>query len=211
MMAPTPGNPSMNNEVKHHTLIALVENKPGVLNRVASLFRRRGFNIESVAVGHSEEPGLSRMTIVVDGTRTNVDQVAKQLYKLIDVVRISDITGPDVVGRELALARVLCDGSNRSEVMQIADIFRAGIVDVAHDSVIIEITGDEEKIDSFLELVRPFGLKEVARTGRVALPRGLGPDADITYGEKGIDAPQLERVQGHGPPVTGKGARLGPW
>ncbi|MSQ33218.1 MAG: acetolactate synthase small subunit [Dehalococcoidia bacterium] len=201
----------MNNEVKHHTLIALVENKPGVLNRVASLFRRRGFNIESVAVGPSEEPGLSRMTIVVDGTRTNVDQVAKQLYKLVDVVKISDITGPDVVGRELALARVLCNGANRSEVMQVADIFRAGIVDVSHDSVIIEITGDPEKIESFLELVRPFGLKEVARTGRVALPRGLGPDADITYDEKGIDASQLERVQGNRPPVTGKGARLGPW
>ena len=201
----------MSNEVKHHTLIALVENKPGVLNRVASLFRRRGFNIESVAGGHSEEPGLSRMTIVVDGTRTNVDQVAKQLYKLIEGIKISDITGEDLVARELALVRVQCNGTNRSEAMQIADIFRASIVDVAHDSLIIEITGDEDKIDSFLELVRPFGIKEVARTGRVGLARGLGPGPDVSFDEKGIDSAQLERVQGHKPPVTGKGARVGPW
>lgn len=201
----------MSGEIKHHTLTALVENRPGVLQRVSNLFRRRGFNIESVAVGHSEEPGLSRMTIVVDGTTTNVDQVAKQLYKLIDVVKISDITGPDTVARELALVRVLCDGTNRSEVMQIADIFRASIVDVAPKSLIIETTGDEDKINSFLDLVRPFGIQEIARTGRVALARGLGPGPDISYDEKGIDAPQIERIQGHKPPVTGRGARLGPW
>jgi acetolactate synthase-1/3 small subunit len=210
-MSTVKGPDEMSGQVKHHTLIALVENRTGVLNRVASLFRRRGFNIESVAVGHSEQPGLSRMTIVVDGTRTNVDQVAKQLYKLVDVVKISDITEHDMVARELALVRVQCDGTNRSEVMQIADIFRADIVDVAHDSVIVEITGDEDKIDSFVELVRPFGLKEIARTGRVALARGMGPGPDVSYDEKGIDPRQIERVQGHKPPVTGRGARLGPW
>ncbi len=155
-----------------HTLVALVEDKPGVLNRMASLFRRRGFNIESIAVGHSEIPHLSRMTIVVDGATTMVEQVRKQLDKAIDVVRVSDITGTDLVARELALIKVKATASSRSEIMQIVDIFRANIVDVAPDSVTIEITGDEEKIDSLFNLVRGFGVKEITRTGRIAMPRG---------------------------------------
>ena len=155
-----------------HTLVALVENKPGVLNRMASLFRRRGFNIESIAVGHSELPHLSRMTIVVDGSTTMVEQVRKQLDKTIDVVKVSDITGDDIIARELALIKVKATAANRSEIMQIVDIFRANIVDVAADSVTIEVTGDEEKINSLFNLLRGFGVREVARTGRIAMTRG---------------------------------------
>jgi len=155
-----------------HTLIALVEDKPGVLNRMASLFRRRGFNIESIAVGHSEVPHLSRMTFVVDGATTMVEQVRKQLDKVVDVVKVSDITGDDVVARELALIKVKATSSTRSEIIQIVDIFRANIVDVAPDSVTIEVTGDEDKIDSLFNLLRGFGIRELARTGRIALTRG---------------------------------------
>ncbi len=159
-----------------HTLIALVEDKPGVLNRMASLFRRRGFNIESIAVGHSELSHLSRMTIVVSGTDTMVEQVRKQLDKVVDVVKVSDITGDDIVARELALIKVKATSSTRSEIIQIVDIFRANIVDVASDSVTIEVTGDENKISSLLNLIRGFGVKEITRTGRIAMTRGdLGP------------------------------------
>ncbi len=155
-----------------HTIVALVENKPGVLNRMASLFRRRGFNIESIVVGHSEMPHLSRMTFVVDGATTTVEQVRKQLDKVIDVVKVSDITGDDLIVRELALFKIKATSSTRSEIIQIVDIFRANIVDVASDSVTIEVTGDEEKIDSLLNLLRGFGVKEIARTGRIAMTRG---------------------------------------
>jgi len=155
-----------------HTLVALVEDRPGVLNRMASLFRRRSFNIESIAVGHSEVPHLSRVTIVVDGTTTSVEQVRKQLDKVIDVVKVSDITGDDIVVRELALIKVRATSATRSEIMQIVDIFRANIVDVASDSVTIEVTGDENKIDSLFKLLRGFGVKELARTGRIAMTRG---------------------------------------
>ncbi len=155
-----------------HTLVALVEDRPGVLNRVASLIRRRSFNIESIAVGHSEMPGLSRMTIVVDGATTAVEQVRKQLDKLIEVVKVTDITQGRIIARELALIKVHSTSTTRSEIMQIVDIFRAKIVDVAADSMIIEATGDEEKIDSLYNLLKKFGIKELARTGRIALPRG---------------------------------------
>ncbi len=155
-----------------HTLVALVEDKPGVLNRMASLFRRRGFNIESIAVGHSEIPHLSRMTIVVDGTTTMVEQVRKQLDKVIDVVRVSDISGDNTIARELALIKVKATSATRSEIMQIVDIFRANIVDVGSDSVTVEVTGDEEKINSLFNLLRGFGIKELARTGRIAMVRG---------------------------------------
>jgi acetolactate synthase-1/3 small subunit len=155
-----------------HTLIVLVEDKPGVLNRVASLFRRRGFNIESIAVGHSEVPHLSRMTIVVDGATTMVEQVRKQLDKVVDVVKVFDITGDAVIARELALIKVKATSSTRSEIIEIVDIFRANIVDVASDSVTIEVTGDEDKTNSLLKLLRGFGIKEIARTGRIAMARG---------------------------------------
>ncbi len=155
-----------------HTLVALVENKPGVLNRVASLFRRRGFNIESIAVGHSEQLGLSRMTVVVNGDFAQVEQVRKQLDKLINVVRVSDITEENIVARELALIKVKATAATRSEIIQIVDIFRANIVDVASDSLTVEVTGDEDKVKSLLELLRSFGVKEISRTGRIALTRG---------------------------------------
>ncbi len=157
-----------------HTLVALVEDKPGVLNRMASLFRRRGFNIESIAVGHSEQPHLSRMTIVVSGTTITVEQVRKQLDKVADVIKVSDITDDNMIARELALIKVHATSSTRSEIIEIVDIFRASIVDVSPDSVTIEVTGDEEKIESLFSLVRGFGIKEIARTGRVAMTRG-GP------------------------------------
>lgn len=155
-----------------HILVAVVEDKPGVLTRVASLFRRRGFNIQSLAVGHSEQPGLSRMTIVVSGDSAVVEQVRKQLDKLINVIRVSDITEEAIVARELALIKVRATTSTRNEIIQIVDVFRANIVDVASDSLTVEVTGDENKVSSLFELLRGFGIKEVARTGVIALTRG---------------------------------------
>jgi len=159
-----------------HTLVALVEDKPGVLNRVASLIRRRGFNIESIAVGHTELARISRMTIVVDGTASSVEQVRKQLDKLIDVVKVSDITEDSLVARELALIKVKATPATRSEIIQIVDIFRANIVDVSANSVVVEVSGDEDKVESLLRLLKGFGIKEIARTGRIAITRGAaGP------------------------------------
>jgi acetolactate synthase-1/3 small subunit len=155
-----------------HTLVAIVNDKPGVLNRMVSLFRRRGFNIESIAVGHSESPHLSRVTIIVNGSTAMVEQVRKQLDKLIDVVKVFDITSENITSRELALIKVKATSATRSEIIEIADIFRANIVDVASESLTIEVTGDEDKIESMLKLLRGFGIKEIARTGRVAMVRG---------------------------------------
>jgi acetolactate synthase-1/3 small subunit len=155
-----------------HTLVALVADKPGVLNKVASLFRRRGFNIESIAVGSSEEPGLSRMTIVTLAGNAEVEQVRKQLDKLVDVVKVFNITGDSIVSRELVLVKVKATPATRSEVIQIVDIYRANIVDVAPDSLTIEVTGDEDKVESLVNLLRGFGIKEIARTGRIAMTRG---------------------------------------
>jgi len=166
-----------------HTLVALVEDKPGVLTRMASLFRRRGFNIESIAVGHSELPTLSRMTIVVNGSAGILEQVRKQLSKIVNVVKITDVTGDNITARELALIKVRATASARSEIIGIADIFRANIVDVATDSLTIEITGDEDKVDSLLNLLRGFGIREVARTGRIAMLRG-GTGQQKTEGKK---------------------------
>jgi len=168
-----------------HTLVALVEDKPGVLNRVASLFRRRGFNIESIAVGHSELPNISRMTIVVDGKTTSVEQVRKQLEKVIDVVRVAEISSDDMISRELALVKVKTTPATRSEVMQIVDIFRANIVDVGAEAVTVEVTGDEEKINSLLGLLAGFGVRELARTGRIAMTRrGASPQKAVKEAPK---------------------------
>ena len=156
-----------------HVLVALVADKPGVLNRVASLFRRRGFNIESIAVGHTEKEGISRMTIVIDGDPAMVEQVRKQLDKVIDVHKIYDITQDNRVDREMALIKVKATPANRSEIIQIVDIFRANIVDVASDSLIVEVTGDEDKLSSLFRLLSSFGIKEIARTGRLAMTRGI--------------------------------------
>ncbi len=162
--------------VNKHTITALVEDKPGVLNRVASMFRRRGFNISSLAVGASEVPYLSRMTFVVEGDSRTVEQVNKHLHKLIDVIKVSDISDDNAVARELALIRVRVNVRTRSEVMQIADLFRANIIDVALDSVIIEVVGDEEKVNAMQNLLVPFGVAEVMRTGIVAMTRGMNSE-----------------------------------
>jgi acetolactate synthase-1/3 small subunit len=156
-----------------HTLVALVEDKPGVLNRMVSLFRRRGFNIASIAVGSSEMEGFSRITFVVDGDLTMVEQVRKQLLsKVLEVVKVTDLTGEEIVVRELALIKVKATSGARSEIIQMVDIFKADIVDVAPDSLTVEVTGAEDKIESLLNLLRSFGIKEICRTGRIAMTRG---------------------------------------
>ena len=165
------------------TITALVQDKPGVLNRVTSMFRRRGFNIASLAVGHSEIPNLSRMTFVVEGGDAIVEQVTNHLHKLIDVIKVTDISEDNVVSRELALIRVKANVQTRSEIMQMVDIFRANIVDVAPESLIIEVTGDEDKVDSLQDLLRSFGVVEVMRTGTIAMGRGMSdgqPQDDST-------------------------------
>jgi acetolactate synthase-1/3 small subunit len=159
--------------MKPHTLSVLVENRPGVLSRVSGLFTRRGFNIESLAVGTCEEPDMSRMTIVVNGDDAQVEQVIKQLNKLIDVVKVSDITEMETVDRELALIKVTAEaGSSRAEVMQIVDIFRAQIVDVGAKTVVLEVTGGSTKIDALESLLRQYGVKELVRTGKISVLRG---------------------------------------
>ncbi len=156
-----------------HTIVAQVEDKPGVLARVVGMFRRRGFNIASLAVGYSEVPNQSRMTFVVEGDDATVEQVVKQLNKLIEVVRVSDISEQEAVYRELALVKVRANSQTRGEIVQLVDIFRGGIVDVGPDTLVIEVTGDEDKINSLYELLKPFGVREIMRTGRVAMTRGL--------------------------------------
>ncbi len=163
--------------MSRHTITALVNDRPGVLNRVSSMFRRRGFNISSLAVGQSELPELSRMTFVVEGDQAVVEQVTKHLHKLIDVVKVTDMSDENTVTRELGLIRVRSNFQTRGEIMQIADIFRAHIVDLAPDSLIIEVTGDEDKIDSLQHLLSAFGVLEVMRTGKIALARGMNVPA----------------------------------
>lgn len=157
-----------------HTLIALVENKPGVLNRVASLFRRRNFNIESLNVGRTEAPEISRMTIVMQGEATDARKAEVNLYKLVNVIDVQDVTVQPTVLRDLALIKVKATPEQRAEVANLAAIFRARIVDVAPDSVIVEITGTEDKIESLMELLRPIGILEMVRSGQVAMLRGSG-------------------------------------
>ncbi|HSW58942.1 MAG TPA: acetolactate synthase small subunit [Dehalococcoidales bacterium] len=162
-----------------HTLVALVEDNPGVLNRMVSLFRRRGFNIASIAVGSSELKGFSKVTFVVDGSLNLVEQVRKQLLaKVVEIVKVSDITDESIVVRELALIKVKATAGNRSEIIQMVDIFRAEIVDVSSDTLTIEVTGVEEKINSLMDLLRPFGIKEITRTGRIAMVRGGAATVD---------------------------------
>ena len=156
------------------TISALVRDKPGVLNRISSMFRRRGFNIASLAVGHSEEPDLSRMTFVVEGDDHTVEQVTKNLHKLIDVIKVTNVAPENVVSRELALIKLRTDDESRGGIIQIVEIFNGKIVGVAPDHVIIEITGDQDKIESFLGLVKRFGLMEVMRTGTIVMERWMG-------------------------------------
>jgi acetolactate synthase-1/3 small subunit len=155
-----------------HTIAVIVENKSGVLTRIAGLFSRRSFNIESLSVGATDNPDYSRMTITVNGDRDILEQVIKQLSKLINVIRVSELDAGESVERELAVIKVNADKESRSEIMQIVNIFRAKIIDVSHRSMIIEVTGDEEKIDAIVQLLRQFGIKEIARTGKVSMVRG---------------------------------------
>lgn len=155
-----------------HTLSVLVENKPGVLARVAELFARRGFNIESLAVGTTEKPDISRMTIVVDVEEHSLEQVRKQLHKLINVIEITDLDPETSVAREMVMAKIKVDAGNRSEVIEIADIFRGNIIDVSSESIIVEVTGNAPKLRAFEDLLKPYGIRELVRTGKVALPRG---------------------------------------
>jgi acetolactate synthase-1/3 small subunit len=156
-----------------HTLVATVEEGPVVLNRVLSLFRQRSFAIESLSIGRTNEPGVMRLTMVVDGARSAVEQVTKQLYKVIEVRKVSDLTEDARLERELALIKVSCKAApQRAEIMQIADIYRARIVDVASTSLMVEVTDPTLKVDSLIELFRPYGVKELVRTGVVAMSRG---------------------------------------
>ncbi len=183
--------------LKKHTIIALVQDRPGVLNRIASKWRQRGFNIESLAVGHSEKAGLSRMTFVVDAN-TDAEQVVKQVGKLVDVVDIRDISEEQTVSRELAMIKVRVDAGNRSYIVEIVDLFRANIVDVSTNSLTVEVTGDEGKVDAILELLQDYAVIELVRTGRVAMLRGSA----VSHPSEEPEEP--ERYQGFEPPYSAK-------
>lgn len=157
---------------KVHILVALAEDKSGVLSAITSLFRRRQFNIVSLTAGHTEKPGISRLTIVVDSNSTNIEQIIKQMYKIVNVLKVSDITKDATILRELALIKVSAPKSKRAEVLQIVEIFRAKVVDLASESMVIEISSHPEKIESFLDLLKSFGIKEIVRTGATAINRG---------------------------------------
>jgi len=158
--------------MQSHTLSILVENHSGVLTRVAALFARRGYNIDSLAVGMTEDSAVSRMTIVVNGDDAVIEQVIKQLYKLIEVIKVVDLSKEEYVDRELVLIKVAATPETRAEILHIVEIFRAKVVDVGSGSMMIEITGGDEKISAFEKLLRPFGIKELARTGKIGLLRG---------------------------------------
>ena len=170
-----------------HSLAVLVENKPGVLARVAGLFSRRGYNIHSLAVGPTEDPRVSRMTITVGMEATNLEQVIKQLNKLIHVLKIVELDQTAMVGRELQLVKVSADPTTRSQIIELADVFRATIVDVDHDSMTVEASGDTDKLDAMLDLLKPHGIREMVRTGQIALSRG---GRAITDGSKA----KLQRI-----------------
>ena len=154
------------------TFVVYVDDEPGVLTRVASLFRRRAFNIESLTVGHTDRPGVSRMTIVVDTDALGARRLEANIYKLVNVLRVDNITGQAAVFRDLAMIKVAADAESRPHIMQLVDVFRARVVDVAPDSLIIEITGTEDKLDGLLEVLRPYRVIEMVRTGQVAMARG---------------------------------------
>jgi acetolactate synthase-1/3 small subunit len=164
----------METKERIYMISALVEHKPGVLYSVSNMFRRRGFNIESISVGEAEQPDLARMTITIKGDEALVEQVVKQLKKIISVIKVSILDPKNTVSRELALIKVSTpDARVRSDVINYTEIFKGHVIDVAHESLIIEITGDTDKINAFIELMKPFGIREIARTGIAALPRGM--------------------------------------
>jgi acetolactate synthase-1/3 small subunit len=157
-----------------HTLVVLVEDHPGVLNRVVSLLRRRSFNIDSITVGHSEQPGVSRMTLVVNGEAEEIEQAGKQLYKLMEVLKVTDLTGVNCIAHEMAMVKVAAKPQHRAEILMIAQIFDARVIDASPTTLLIEVVASQEKIDSLLAMLRPFGIRELVRTGPVAMTRGGG-------------------------------------
>ncbi len=172
--------------MKKHTIVALVQDRPGVLSRVIGLIRRRGYNIESLAVGHSETPGISRLTIVLEWH--DVEQIVKQLYRLIEVLKVSDVTEDPTVEREMALLKLHAPPVKRPEIVALAEIFEAKIVDVGANTMVIEMTGSPSKVQNFIDVVKPYGIKEMMRTGRIAMVRGA----------RGHNAEEfVENVNGH--------------
>lgn len=163
-----------------HTLAVYVDNKPGVLNRVSSLFRRRAFNIESLTVGHTHTPGISRMTVVVDTDEYGARRLEAHLAKVVPVRRVENITAVPAIARDLALIKVAATGDARTHVMQLVDVYRARVVDVSPESLVIETTGTEDKIDSLVEVLKPFGVMEMVRTGRIAMARGTGAERVVS-------------------------------
>lgn len=157
-----------------HTLVVLVEDHPGVLNRVVSLLRRRSFNINTITVGQSEQPGISRMTLVVVGNDDEVEQAGKQLYKLMEVLKVTDVTDQHAIAHEMLLVKVATKPQNRAEVMTIAQIYDARIIDASPSTLLVEMTGSQDKVESFLAMARPYGIRELVRTGPVAMVRGGG-------------------------------------
>ena len=170
--APPPRTVPGTGAQRRHVLVAIVNNRPGVLNRVASLMRARNFNIESLAVSHLDDPEISRMTITLRGDDVNVEQAAKQLYKLIDVLKVQDVTDDPTVQHELVLVKVRATDRNRGELISIVEMYKARIVDMAPDSVIVETTGTETEVDAVIALLRGYGIKEMVRTGTVVMSRG---------------------------------------
>jgi acetolactate synthase-1/3 small subunit len=171
-VAPPPRALPGGGETRRHTLIAIVLDKPGVLNRVASLMRARNFNIDSLAVSHTDQPDISRMTITLHGDDVAVEQAAKQLYRLIDVLKVQDVTSEPTVDHELALVKIRATDSNRAEILTIVELSKGRVLDLAGDSVIVEVTGTEIEVDAFVALVRSYGIKELVRTGAVVMSRG---------------------------------------
>lgn len=158
--------------IRKHTISVLVNNQPGVLQRVSGLFGRRGFNIESITVGASEEPGLSRMVIVTTGDDNTLEQISKQLYKIIDVIKVVDLSANPMVGRELALIKVNAEPASRPEILGVVETFRASVVDIGSSTMMVQVVGDSDKIDAMTELLKPYGIRELARTGVTAMVRG---------------------------------------
>ena len=185
----------MTEREKQHTFVVYVENKPGVLNRIASLFRRRGYNIESLTVGHTERPGISRMTIVSAISEGAAHRVEANIYKLISVLSVADVTFASTISRSLALIKVEAREESRHRLMQIVRVFRARVVDLAPHSLIIEITGAEEKIRALVEVLRPFGIVEMVRTGQVVMTRGLEQHASEAVSSQPARAPALSTVE----------------
>ncbi|MFL5680576.1 MAG: acetolactate synthase small subunit [Chloroflexota bacterium] len=179
-VAPPPRALPGGGETRRHVLVAIVLNKPGVLNRVSSLMRARNFNIDSLAVSHTDQPDVSRMTITLHGDDVAVEQAAKQLYRLIDVLKVQDVTSEPTIEHELALVKIRATDSNRAEVLKLVELSNGRVVDVSPESVVAEVTGTEQEVDAFAGLVRSYGIKELVRTGAVVMARGSGSIEEAT-------------------------------